>query len=391
MKKIEPGVRFDISKREFIYNSIWEEEDKREDPEERTKREILCAMNSVNSDLKFTLETEKDFQTKRLPTLSFEIWSCADGIHHSYYEKEMRNQILTMKRSAQSENSKNAILTNELNRRFLMMDRSITSEERREKVDHFTRQLVNSGYSWTQCREIVICALKGILKKEMNEKASGANRYKTGEQSLEERLKKHLVEATEWYKKGRREEEEEEGGRIPEEKSEQRAWKGWRIGRKMGRKITDMSEKEQIVKGGLIKGVLFLPYTVNSELAKRVKEKLKQLEDLSSLRIRVVERTGEKLVDCLHKSNPWVATDCEREGCQFCMEEKTRGKCKSTGIVYEIECITCKKKIECCMKEEEIKDRENEEEEVAGEKRKRSTERDDRERESRGGEERDQI
>ena len=142
----------------------------------------------------------------------------------------------------------------------------------------------------------------------------------------------------------------------------------------MGRRITDMSEKEQIVKGGLIKGVLFLPYTNNSELAKRVKEKLKQLEDLSSLRIRVVERTGEKLVDCLHKSNPWIATDCEREGCQFCGDEKTKGKCKSTGIVYEIECITCKKKIEGQLKEEErIKMNEGDEkEEVAGEKRKSS-------------------
>ena len=40
-----------------------------------------------------------DFQNGRLPTLAFEIWSTKEGIRHSYYEKPMRNQVLTMKRS----------------------------------------------------------------------------------------------------------------------------------------------------------------------------------------------------------------------------------------------------------------------------------------------------
>ena len=90
-----------------------------------------------------------------------------------------------------------------------MLDREITTEERIQKVDHFTRQLVNSGYSWSQCREIIVSALKGILKKEIRERESGAERYRTGEESLEDRLKKHLTEATEWYKKGGRDEEEQ--------------------------------------------------------------------------------------------------------------------------------------------------------------------------------------
>ena len=127
---LKPGLRFDEEIGEFRYKKDWETEDKKEDPRDRTKREILRAMNSLNTDLKFTVETEDDFPSKRLPTLSFEIWSCENGIRHSYYEKEMRSQILTMKRSAQSENSKCAILTNELSRRFLMMDCKIEQKER---------------------------------------------------------------------------------------------------------------------------------------------------------------------------------------------------------------------------------------------------------------------
>ena len=305
VKKLKPGQRFDEEKGEFRYEEMWEKEDKEENSNDRTKREIIKAMNSVNADLKFTVETEEDFQSKRLPTLSFEIWSCKEGIRHSYYEKETRSQILTMKRSAQSENSKYAILTNELSRRFLMMDELIDKEERIQKVDHFTKQLINSGYSWKQSRDIIVSALKGIIKKEEREKERGAKRYRTGEESLEERLRKHLTEATEWYKKGGRDEIEEESERSgKEEKERSRAWRGWRIGRKMGRKYTNNEERATAVEEGLVRGVLFLPFTENSELARRVRERLKQLEEISSLRVRVVERTGEKLVDLIHKSNP---------------------------------------------------------------------------------------
>ena len=107
---------------------------------------------------------------------------------------------------------------------------------------------------------------------------------------MEERLRKHLIEATEWYKKGGRDEEEREktgGGKIEgEEKDSLRAWKGWRIGRKMGKKYKKIHDKEES-EGSEIRGVLFIQHT-----------------------------------------------------------EKMVGKCKSTGIVYEVECITCKKKSE---------------------------------------------
>ena len=95
------------------------------------------------------------------------MWSTKEKIRHSYFEKEMRSQVLTQKRSSQSENQKCAILTNELNRRLSMMDEEITMEERIEKIDHFTQQLINSGYQWAQIREIIVSSLKGYLKKEI--------------------------------------------------------------------------------------------------------------------------------------------------------------------------------------------------------------------------------
>ena len=57
-----------------------------------------------------------------------------------------------------------------------------------------------------------------------------------------------------------------------------------------------------------------------------------------------MERTGEKIVDILHKSNPWEAVHCERDDCMFCEsgDGKLLGKCKKRNVVYETECLICK-------------------------------------------------
>ena len=38
--------------------------------------------------------------------------------------------------------------------------------------------------------------------------------------------------------------------------------------------MTDSEEKSAAVEGGLVRGVLYLPFTENLELAKRVRERL---------------------------------------------------------------------------------------------------------------------
>ena len=57
---------------------------------ELTRTEVTKLMNDINPDLRFTTETEDEFDNGRLPTLSFEIWCGKDGIRHSYFEKQMR-------------------------------------------------------------------------------------------------------------------------------------------------------------------------------------------------------------------------------------------------------------------------------------------------------------
>ena len=105
------------------------------------------------------------------------MWCTKDGISHSYYEKPMRSHVLTKKRSSMPESSKFSILVNELNRRFEVMSNEISFEEKIAVIDKFTQQMVNSGYSYLQIREVIYSSLKGTLKKEERMKGKGIRRF----------------------------------------------------------------------------------------------------------------------------------------------------------------------------------------------------------------------
>ena len=119
------------------------------------------------------------------------------------------------------------------------------------------------------------------------------------------------------------------------------------------RSLKNKSQKETQVKtidvDGKTKllGVIFAPYTENSELAKRWRAKIETFEKVGDLRLKVVERTGDKLTDLLHKSNICEDNYCDRKDCLICMstsEEEKKGMCKKRNVIYETYCITCMKK-----------------------------------------------
>ena len=118
--------------------------------------------------------------------------------------------------------------------------------------------------------------------------------------------------------------------------------------------------------------VTFIPHTAKSELAKRMRQKLESLDKLGNLKMKIVEQTGDKIVDLLHRSDPWSDKDCGREDCLLCEsanENEKKGLCKRRNIVYETYCITCKENEKRKEKEEKEKDGEKENEIVIREKR----------------------
>ena len=101
-RKLKWGERYDVDQNKFTFDAGDEKDDEEvgTDRNELTRREVLRAMNSVNSDLVFTMELCSDFRDRKLPTLSFSLFMTDKGIEHTYFEKEMKNQTLVMERSA---------------------------------------------------------------------------------------------------------------------------------------------------------------------------------------------------------------------------------------------------------------------------------------------------
>ena len=104
--------------------------------------------------------------------------------------------------------------------------------------------------------------------------------------------------------------------------------------------------------------VMFVPYTPGGELARRLREVESKLGKQTGVRIKVVEKVGNKLVDLLHQSDPWQGADCQREKCLPCItkrktEKDKRKDCTTRNIVYETWCMNCEREEEERIREEE--------------------------------------
>ena len=125
------GMMFDSEMGEFVFDleQMKRDEDENEPDNIRMKKRCLPAMNSVNSDLRFTTEAPEEFPKNRLPTLDFLLWMVEGILRHSYYEKSMKSQYTVMQRSAMSEHQRMAILSNELVWRLSTIHTEVLKEE----------------------------------------------------------------------------------------------------------------------------------------------------------------------------------------------------------------------------------------------------------------------
>ena len=368
-RKLCYGERFSPEKNAIVYSESLAEVDINDavDKNELTRREMLNAMNSVNKDLQFTMELVDDFEDHRLPTLSFTMWPTEEGIAHSYFEKQMRNQVLLVERSAMGKQSLFAILSNELRRRLEVLDEKLPLNEKIQVVNKFTQQLVNSEFAWKQIREIVTSALIGHVRREKRRKDSGKKRYRSGKESLNSRVEKKLLEKYQWFKKKR---EKEENASTSDPKNGQNPSK---IGQKTIKGQIKSDNGHETEDKDVPKAVIFVPFTVDSKLAKEIRNVIQSLKPWTGIELKVVERAGERLEEILHKSNPWENADCERDICKPCessskSENPSFKNCKKRSVVYRTYCNTCKVNEIKKLSEHETGENKNEKKRKRGER-----------------------
>ena len=261
-------------------------------------------------------------------------------MNHTYFEKDMRSQLVIPEKSAMAMSQKISILSNDLVRRLSNINiEKVEEEENVRVVEHFITQLKTSGYDRKKAREIVVSGIVGWKRRRLRRAEQGQDFYRGAASTLKTRIRKKLLDPVNWFKEKAKESE------TPEERDKKDGKEVKKVTRKRKKEEQrEVSSKKK--KTEEVKTVMFCPYTVGSTLAKNLRETENDMEKITGYRLKIVEEAGEKIVDILHSSNPWKGEDCGRQGCLLCKTKEMTGKgkkqdCMKRSLVYETWCETC--------------------------------------------------
>ena len=91
-----------------------------------------------------------------------------------------------------------------------------------------------------------------------------------------------------------------------------------------------------------MKTVLFVEQSPRGELAKRLREALREMEQTLGFRIKVAERAGRPLGSMFPLTSLWEGAQCGRGECITCLQEgEEMPPCSRKNLVYENICLEC--------------------------------------------------
>ena len=195
---LRKGMRFEEETEEFVWNEEAEKEDlerkeQGEEDDEFMARLCIKAMNHINEDITFTTEVASEFINKKLPTLDMNLRMRDDfKITHTYFEKNMKSQILIERESAMTQRQKFCILSNELTRRLYNIDEEDEGfrKEKEDTIENFTKQLKHSGWERNEAIEMIKSGFIGGRRRRERRMKQGGRIYRNGKSSLQTLLGK---------------------------------------------------------------------------------------------------------------------------------------------------------------------------------------------------------
>ena len=256
-------------------------------------------------------------------------------ISYTFYSKPLGSKFTILETSAAAYNSKKASLAQECVRRLLNSAEDRPQAELNKTINEFQNKLKASGYSAEQQREIIESGLIGYKRRLAKQ---GGVKHRNCKETEKERERKKLLGKANWFKKKGSEKEKETQSKKKENMTLRRNKRKRDADEQEGEYEKEIEEERDPIT------VLFVPRTPGGELANQLKKKEEELGKLTTHRIRIVERNGEKLEHILTKPDPFGQEKCKKETCLLCRtDEKEMGKCKKKNIVYKIECRLCLK------------------------------------------------
>ena len=185
---------------------------------------------------------------------------------------------------------------------------------------------------------MVVSAVRNYERKEKERIREKKPKYRHGKDTTGIRARKKMLENITWFRNNK---DKKKDNNDLERENGRKRW------RHQIEKATDSPQ-----------AVIFVPCTENSALAKEIREIILKLKPFTSINLKVVERSGKKLIDTLHKSNPWENAVCEREDCLPCDrskrdQEEAVKSFKRRSILYQTWCHTCRCETKRAIEERE--------------------------------------
>ena len=121
--------------------------------------------------LKMTMETEEDFENRRLPNLELSLWVNSETIIlYTFFEKSMSSNQLLHNETALAEDTIIISLTSEVKRRMFNTSEQLDMKERIIVLDKLYQKMRNSGFQREKIRDIVVAGLKRYERRVEEDK-----------------------------------------------------------------------------------------------------------------------------------------------------------------------------------------------------------------------------
>ena len=211
-------------------------------------------------------------------------------ILHEFYMKEVSSKSVISREAALAMSIKRTILTQECLRVILNCHELVGWERVTEHLDFFMARMQAGAYDKEFRFQVLKSAIDAFEAKKEEGASGGTPLYRPRGWRRCERRREREKKKKDWFKKGNKE------------------------------------------------SVMFIPATPNSELRKKLQEEV----DQKGFKIKVVEKSGTRLVRLLQRNDPFKKKSCrDAQRCMVCKGENGEegGDCRESGVTYKIKCL----------------------------------------------------
>ena len=135
-------------------------------------------------------------------------------MNFSFFQKSIKTPFVVMKDSAMGQSQKISILSIDLLRRLSNCSETVEMSEKVQIIDDYTETLSVSGYSKREIKEIIESGLTGFVRKVERLRKAGIPFHRPASMTLQGRIRKKLLEKTNWYKGDKKRKQENEASRF---------------------------------------------------------------------------------------------------------------------------------------------------------------------------------